>query len=121
MAPKAPIGAAHMIIASTRKTSRWSTSTTRRIGLPASPMRWSAKPTSRATSSVCSTSPLVSEENSESGMMPSRNSVVLPWPSSAAAWPALAAASSMSRPSPGLMMLPTTRPMVSATVDMARK
>ena len=67
MAPKAPIGAAHMIIASTRKTSRWRCPTPRRIGSPARPIACSAKPTSSATSRVCSTSPRVSAENSDVG------------------------------------------------------
>ena len=39
IAPKAPIGAAHMIIARTRKTSRCRCPTPRRIGSPARPMR----------------------------------------------------------------------------------
>ena len=34
IAPNAPIGAAHMIIASTRKTSRWRWPMPRRIGSP---------------------------------------------------------------------------------------
>ena len=84
-------------------------------------MACSAKPTSRATSSVSSTSPEVRLEKSEVGMMPSRNSVVLPWPSSAAAAPALAAASSMLRPEPGCRRLPTTSPMASANVDITMK
>ena len=41
-------------------------------------MACSAKPTSSATSRVWSTSPEVSAENSEVGMMPSRKSVVVP-------------------------------------------
>ena len=54
-------------------------------------------------------------------MIPSRNSVVLPWPAAACSWPALATASSRCSPSPGLIRLPTTRPIARATVDMRQE
>ena len=44
IAPNAPTGAAHMTIASTRKTSRWRWPMPRRTGSPAEPIAWSAKP-----------------------------------------------------------------------------
>ena len=110
-----------MIIASTRNTTRCRWPTARRTGSPVRPIRCSAKPTSSATSRVWSTSPEVSEENIEVGMMPSRNSVVPLVAPSAWARPAVATASSTSSPEPGWSRLPTTRPMVSATVDIARK
>ena len=74
IAPNAPIGAAHMIMARTRKTSRCRCSTPRRIGAPFGPSACSANPTSSATSSVCSTWPSVSAETSVVGMIPSRKS-----------------------------------------------
>ncbi len=55
IAPNAPIGATHMIIDITRNTSFCRCSTPRRTGAPAAPMPCSAKPTSSATSRVCST------------------------------------------------------------------
>ena len=91
-----------------------------RIGSPVRPMDWSAKPISSATSRVWSTSPDVREENSESGTIPTMNSVVEPAPSACAA-PSLATASEMFSPSPGWIRLPTTRPMARATVDMLMK
>ena len=53
-------------------------------------------------------------------MMPIRNSVVLPAP---AAWslPAAARSAVRSRPAPGCRTLPTTSPIVRATVDIVRK
>ena len=48
----------------------------RRTGSPARPIACSAKPTSRATNSVCSTEPPVSAEKSVVGMIPSRKSTV---------------------------------------------
>ena len=90
-----------------------------RMGSPGRPMDWSAKPTSRATSSVCSTSPEVSDENSESGTMCTMNSVVEPAP--AACFSPSPATSSRFSPSPGSIRLPTTSPMARATVDMVRK
>jgi hypothetical protein len=81
----------------------------------------SAKPTSRATSRVCSTVSVVSAENSVSGMMSRRNSVVLFFSSPACLAPAPASSSVRLSPSPGLMMLPTTSPMARATVDMVTK
>ncbi len=110
-----------MIIASTRNTTRWMWPTPRRIGSPERPICCSANPTSSATSSVCSTSPDVRPLTSEVGMMPSRNSVVLPCPAAACSWPALVAASVRCSPSPGLMMLPTMSPSASANVDMVMK
>ena len=80
IAPNAPIGAAHMIIARMRKTRRWMCSMPRRIGSPFSPSACSANPASSATSSVCSTEPSVNADTSVVGMMPSRNSVVLSGP-----------------------------------------
>ena len=121
MAPKAPIGATHMIIESTRKTRRCRCPMPRRIGSPERPIACSAKPTSSATSSVWSTMPEVSEENIDVGMMPSRKSVVLPWPSAAWAAPAAEVSGVIWRPSPGCRMLPTARPMASANVDMMMK
>ena len=89
-------------------------------GCAALPIVCSAKPKSSATSRVWSTSPSVSEENSVVGMMPRMKSVV---DSFSATWSAPAAADSSVRlmPSPGWMMLPTTRPMASANVDIVRK
>ena len=91
-----------------------------RIGSPARPIAWRAKPTSSATSSVWSTSPEVSEESSESGTMPRMKSVVEPDPSACLA-PSLASESLRLRPLPGSIRLPTTMPMASATVDIVRK
>src|SRR3982750_3274436 len=50
IAPKAPIGATHMTIASTRKTSFCRYPTPRSSGSPDRPIDWIAKPTSRAAS-----------------------------------------------------------------------
>ena len=57
-------------------------------------------------------------------MMPSRKStvpVLAASPPPAAVVPALRSSSVSSRPAPGWMMLPTTRPMARATVDITRK
>ena len=120
IAPNAPTGAAHKIMASTRKTTRWRYSTTTRTGLPVVPIACTAKPTSSATKRVCRMSPEVSEEKSESGMMPSTKSTVLPLPF-ASARPSDARERETSSPSPGLTRLPTMRPIVSAKVDITRK
>nr|ACB37719.1 unknown [Micromonospora chalcea] len=120
IAPNAPTGATHMIIARTLKTSRCSSPTARRTGSPRPPRPCTAKPTRRATSSVWSTSPSVSAETSVVGMIPSRNSVVPPLSPAAAAWPAPAVCAPRSRPAPGWIRLPTTSPMASATVDISR-
>ena len=121
MAAKAPTGAAHMIIASTRKTRRCRWPMPMRIGSPARPIAWRAKPTSSATSRVWRTSPEVSDESSESGTMPVMKSVVEPCPSAACSWPTPATSSERLRPSPGSSRLPTTMPIASATVDIVRK
>ena len=85
----------------------------RRRAAPArrrAPMACSAKPTSRATSRVCSTSPEVSADSIESGMMPSRNSVVLPCaPAGLLRRRRRRVARSSCRPEPGWRMLPTTQ------------
>ena len=86
------------------------------MGLPDLPMACTANPTSSATSSVCRTTPLVKEENSVSGIRCSRKSAVVVFSAAAGALPA-----ARFSPSPGWMMLPTTRPMARATVDMATK
>ena len=85
------------------------------------PMACRAKPTSRATSSVCSTSPEVSADTSVDGMILSRNSEVVAASPGAWADPFWASSSVSCSPSPGWMMLPTTRPMASANADMVRK
>ncbi len=54
-------------------------------------------------------------------MIPSANSVVLPCPAAAWSWPAEDSASVTWRPAPGLIRLPTTRPIASAKVDIVRK
>jgi hypothetical protein len=71
---------------------------------------------SSATKSVDSTLAFTSGENRVVGMMPSRKSVP---PSAAGAW--LGASPATCRPVPGWMMLPTSSPMASATVDITRK
>ncbi len=122
IAPKAPIGATHMIIAMTRKTNRCTCSMPRSTGAPAGPIAWRAKPASRATSRVCSTLPSVRAESMVVGIIPSRKSAVDCAPPAAAwAWPDLASAEVRWRPPPGSSRLPTSRPMPRATVDMARK
>ena len=86
-------------------------------------MAWMAKPTSRATSSACSTEPSVRADSSVVGMRPRRKSVVPPLPSAvvASSAPCPRTASDSCRPSPGWSRLPTTRPIASATVDMTMK
>ncbi len=121
IAPNAPTGAAHMIMDSTRKTRRWTCPMPRSTGSPEAPIAWRPKPTSSATSSVWSTWPWVSAETSVSGMMPSRKSVVDSAPPLVWAWPACRSDSVRCRPEPGSRMLPTTRPMASATVDITMK
>ncbi len=85
-------------------------------------MPWIAKPTSRATNRACSTLPSVSAENIDVGMMLWMNSIVPPDSCALSASSApLPGSDSMSRPEPGLIRLPTTSPMASASVDIARK
>ena len=82
-----------------------------------------ANPTSSATNNVCRTLPSVSDESSEVGMMFSKNSE---HPAlglrvcSASLAPAPGSPWRFS-PVPGLIRLPTTRPMASAKVDITRK
>ncbi len=78
---------------------------------------------SSATNRVCSTLPAVSDDSSDVGMIDATKSIVPPtaWAFSASAAPVLAVSGVMSSPLPGLSMLPTTRPMPSATVDMPMK
>lgn len=83
-----------------------------------------AKPTSSATSSVCRICPEVREENRVVGMIPRMNPVVpSPWdswePPPSEDWSKCALA--RSRPAPGCTMLPTTRPIASANVDITMK
>ncbi len=80
-----------------------------------------AKPTSRATNRVCSTTSVVSAENSVVGMMCSRNSAVVSFSAVTAPAPFSAISGVIRSPSPGWMMLPTRRPTVRARVDMVRK
>jgi hypothetical protein len=111
-----------MIMANTLKINRCNTVTVRRTGSPRLPSDCTANPTSSATSSVCSTLPLVRDENRVVGMIPRRNCVVPSDPVSPTAFcPAVAVAASRFRPAPGWMMLPTARPMASAAVDITRK
>ena len=76
MAPKAPIGATHMIMASTLKTTRWKMPMPRSADWPVAPRPWIAKPTSSATNSVDSTDSPTSGETSVVGMSSSRKSTV---------------------------------------------
>ena len=121
MAPKAPTGASHMIMERIRKTSfcRWPMPFS--TGSPLLPMACRAKPTNRATNRVCSTTSVVSAENSVVGMMCSRNSAVVSFSAVTAPAPFSATSAVIRRPSPGWMTLPTSRPTVSARVDMVRK
>ena len=77
IAPNAPIGATHMIIARMRNTSAWICRIAPRIGVPFAPIFCSAKPTSRATNSTCRMLPSTSDDSSEVGMMPRMNSLVV--------------------------------------------
>ncbi len=76
IAPNAPIGAAHMIMARMRKTSRWMCSMPVRIGVARGPIACRANPASSATSSVWRTEPSVNADTRVAGMIPSRNAVV---------------------------------------------
>lgn len=121
MAPKAPSGAAHMTIARMRKTSRCMCSMPRSTGCPADPIACRAKPVRSATSRVCRTWPSVNAETMVVGMIESTKSTggsasADTWP-----WPASLTASVIARLLPGSRMLPTTRPMASATRDITRK
>jgi hypothetical protein len=116
IAPNAPMGATHMIMARIRNTSRCRCAMPRRIGSTVRPIACNAKPANSATNSVCSTLPLVSAEKTVVGMIPSRNAAV---PSSSPFGGS--APLCRSRPLPGCRMLPTSRPMINATVDIARK
>ena len=66
--------------------------------------------------STCRMLPFVNAEKNVVGMMPRMKSCVVV-ASGTASYCALA----MFRPSPGWMMLPTSRPMPSAKVDITRK
>lgn len=111
-----------MIIPRMRKTSRWMCPIPRRIGSPDAPIAWSANPAISATTRVWSTLPSVKAETMVVGIMPSRKSAVDSPPALAAALSlASFVASVIWRPEPGSIRLPTSRPMASATVDMARK
>ncbi len=109
IAPKAPTGASHMIMMRMRKTSACPCWMALSTGWPCEPMRCSAKPTRMATRSVGST-------GMSPGMMPSRKSAVLFVEAFA-----FGSYGISFRPSPGWMMLPTTKPMASANVDITRK
>ncbi len=118
MAPNAPIGATHMIMASTLNTTFWKTAMPRRAASPVAPSACTAKPISSATNSVDSTDSPTSGETSVVGMMLVTKPVRPPSPSPPAGalyvvW--------MSRPCPGWMRLPTTRPIARAKVDMTMK
>ena len=117
IAPNAPIGATHMIIASTRNTTRSKCLTPRSTAWPDLPSPWIANPISSATNSVCSTISPTSGDTSVVGMMPSRNSVVV-CASSVAAGPPPGVT---IRPAPGCRRFPTTSPMISAKVDITTK
>ena len=67
IAPKAPTGASHMIMPRMRNTSFWTISTAAKHRLAGRTHACTAKPTSSATSSVCSTDPEVSDETATSG------------------------------------------------------
>ncbi|CAH0256300.1 hypothetical protein SRABI128_03036 [Microbacterium sp. Bi128] len=116
IAPNAPIGASHRIMPRMRKTSAWKLRMPSTMRAPRSPMPCSAKPTSRAMNSACRMLPPVNAEKNVVGMMPRMNSCVV-----VASGAASYVAPAMFSPSPGWMMLPTTRPMTSANDDMTRK
>ena len=102
IAPNAPIGAAHMIIASTRNTSRCRCPIAAQDRLAGAPIACSAKPTSSATSRVCSTSPdgqRREQRGRDDAEQEVRRAAV---PSAACSWPAPATASSVRcSPRPG--------------------
>ena len=109
MAPNAPIGAAHMIIIIKRKTTAWMCLMPLSTGSPLLPMDCSAKPTSNASTRVGST-------GMSPGIMSSRKATVeFSSPLAPDSY------GSSCSPEPGWMMLPTTRPMASAKVDMVMK
>ncbi len=58
-----------------------------RMGLPDLPIACRPNPTNSATSSVCSTTPWVNEENRVSGIMCSKNSAVVVFSGAAGALP----------------------------------
>lgn len=122
IAPNAPTGAAHMIMARIRKTSFCTCPTPRSTGSPAVPSACRANPHSSATSSVWSTSPPVKADTSVVGTIPSRKSAVDSAPPVlACAAPASLTASVRCSPLPGSSRLPTSRPIASAAVDMTMK
>ncbi len=84
MAPDAPIGANHMIMARTLNTTRWKTAMPRSADWPVAPSPWMAKPTSSATNSVDSTDSPTSGDTRVVGIRLSRKPVVPPsWPAGA--------------------------------------
>jgi hypothetical protein len=77
MAPNAPIGAAHITMATMRKNICAAVPIRSVSGLPACPIALRAKPHSTETNSTCSTLPSANAPMNVLGMMPSRNSVVV--------------------------------------------
>ena len=120
IAPNAPIGASHSTIDSTRNTIFCIVAIARSAGSAESPMRWMAKPTSSAMNSTCRTLPEVNAEKNVSGMMLLRKSMNPPDFSAVLTYLSADPCLTVS-PWPGWMMLPTTRPIASANVDMVRK
>ena len=100
-----------------RNTSAWRFFTANMMGSPLAPIFCSAKPTSRAMNSTCSTLSPVKAEKNVVGMMPRRNSCVVLASVVVASYVEFV----MFRPSPGWMMLPTTRPIARAKVVMIMK
>ncbi len=77
IAPNAPSGASQRIMPRMRNTSACRFLTAYMIGSPLGPICCSAKPTSRAMNSTCSTLSPVKAEKNVVGMMPRMNSCVV--------------------------------------------
>ena len=100
-----------------RNTSACRCLTAFMMGSPFLPICCSANPTSSAMNSTCSTLSPVNAEKNVVGMIPRMNSCVVFASVGVASYVELV----MFRPSPGWMMLPTTRPIASANVVMTMK
>ena len=124
MAPKAPIGAAFMMMPTTPKKAWAVLSMKRYTGLPFSPIAESAKPNMRAKRSTWRMSPLAKASTTLDGMMFIRKSTVLV----DLAWVVMAVSALVSiletsalKPTPGCSRVTTARPMASARLETTSK
>lgn len=124
MAPKAPMGAAFIKMATRRKIGEVSACRKSTTGRPRSPTSASAMPNSTEKNSTCRMSPCAKAPVMVSGMMFIRKPTMVvscAFSVKVETFEASSVAGLMCMPAPGWMTFDTTRPTISANVEKTRK